>query len=545
MTLNHTRHFLFDTLRGRLVTSVALVHAVMMALFIADLTARQRVMLLDRQAEEAVALAQSLSTSAGGWLAANDISGLQELVEAQRRYPELMFAMLIDKEGKVLAHSDRTRKGFFAHDLPAAAEQTLFSRTPALVDVAVPAMLGGRHVGWARIGLGQKSAREKLAAITGSGILYAIAAILIGSIIAWWMGYRITRRLYAVQETINLVRAGDRQARSHLIGKDEAALMAGEFNAMLDALDKSKQEIMRLNSELELRVQQRTAELETAYQDLKMAQAKILQQDKMASIGQLAAGVAHEINNPMGFILSNLGTLAKYSSRLVEFIGVLGHAVERVVAETDNEVRQLIDSKRQALKINQIIDDIGDLIAESIEGGTRIKQIVMNLKGFSHIDKAEYQPADINAALSDTLAIVGNELKRKAQIHTAFGDLTPVTCHAGQLNQVFTNILLNAAQSITGHGEITIETKQEGEAVTIVISDTGSGMPPEVISRVFEPFYTTREVGQGTGLGLSIAYDIVKKHQGTIEVASRAGQGTAFTITLPLALKTAPETMLD
>ena len=229
-------HYLFGTLRGRLILSVAAVHAVMMALFIGDLTLRQRAMLLDRQSEEATALSQALATSAAGWIAAEDVSGLQELVEAQRRHPALLFALLADKEGRVLANTDPSKRGLYLLDLPGHARQTVLSRTPALVDVVSPAMIGGQQVGWARVGLGQKASSEKLAEITRNGVLYALTAILIGSVIAWFMGRRLTRRLYAVQETINAVRSGDRRARSALVGDDEATALAREFNAMLDAL---------------------------------------------------------------------------------------------------------------------------------------------------------------------------------------------------------------------------------------------------------------------------------------------------------------------
>lgn len=228
--------FLLGTLRGRLIVGMATVLAVTMTLFIIDLTARQRSMLLERQIEEATALSQSLATSAGGWIAADDISGLQELVEAQRRYPELLFAMLVDADGHVLADTDRSRLGTYLLDLPSEAHQAVLSGTPALVDVATPAMIGGRHVGWARVGIGQKAANDKLAEIFRGGVYYALGAILVGSLIAWFMGKKITRRLYAVQETIDAVRSGDRLARSRISGSDEAAKMAHEFDAMLDEL---------------------------------------------------------------------------------------------------------------------------------------------------------------------------------------------------------------------------------------------------------------------------------------------------------------------
>lgn len=230
------RDFLFGTLRGRLILSVAAVHAVMMTLFIGDLTLRQRAMLLDRQAEEAMALAETLATTSAGWIAANDVSGLQELVEFQRRHPELIFAMLTDGTGLVLANTDKSQRGTYLLDLPREVRQTVLTRSPALVDVAAPAMIGGRQVGWARVGIGQKATGEKLAAITRNGLGYALAAILGGSVIAWFMGQRITRRLYAIQKTVDQVRTGDRQARAQIDGDDESAVLAHEFNSMLDAI---------------------------------------------------------------------------------------------------------------------------------------------------------------------------------------------------------------------------------------------------------------------------------------------------------------------
>ncbi len=225
-----------DKLRSRLIISVAIVHAAMMTLFIIDLTIRQRTMLLDRQIEEATALSQALATSAAGWITSEDISGLQELVEAQRRYPEIIFAILADEQGRVLADIGQSKLGYYMLDLPQEHKQTVLSKTPSLVDVATPAIILGRHVGWARVGIGQKAAGAKLAAITRSGIVYALAAIIIGSIIAWFMGQRITLRLYSVLKTIDEVRSGNQLARSKIVGNDEAAIIAREFNSMLDTL---------------------------------------------------------------------------------------------------------------------------------------------------------------------------------------------------------------------------------------------------------------------------------------------------------------------
>lgn len=245
MILQKLHRLFLGTLRRQLIFGVAVVHALMMAMFVSDLTIRQKTLLLERQTEQAIALAHTLATSSAGWLASHDISGLQELAESQRRYPELQFAMLLDTQGRVLAHTDRSRIGQYVQDLPGTIQETTMSRNAALVDVMVPAMIAERHVGWTRVGTGQTIGSKKLAEITRDGILYALAAIVLGSVMAWLMGRRLTDRLNRVKQTIDSVGSGDRRARSSLKGNDEAAVMAQGFNAMLDRLDAQDLELRK------------------------------------------------------------------------------------------------------------------------------------------------------------------------------------------------------------------------------------------------------------------------------------------------------------
>jgi len=236
MKLNKLKSFLLGTLRGRLILGVAIIHAVMMTLFVLDLTIRHRKILLERQVEEAKALAYSLSTSSSIWIASDDVSGLQELVESQIRYPELRYAILTDERGFILAHSDKTKLGLYVLDLPKQINTKVLVRTSELVDVYTPAMLSGHHVGWIRVGISSKVSSEQLSYVTLIGILYAVLAIITGSFIAWIMGSQITRKLYLVQETISEVRKGNPTARSKISGTDEAASIASEFNILLDTL---------------------------------------------------------------------------------------------------------------------------------------------------------------------------------------------------------------------------------------------------------------------------------------------------------------------
>ena len=316
-------------------------------------------------------------------------------------------------------------------------------------------------------------------------------------------------------------------------------------DGMLQDITERKQAekaIQELNEELEQRVAERTRELESAYGDLKSAQSHMLQQEKMASIGQLAAGVAHEINNPVGFVMSNLNSLKKYTEKLLAFIRSQDEALAAITGLTPERQQVLQESlaaSRKSLKIDYIATDVPSLIDESLEGANRVKNIVQNLKNFSRIDETGNKSTDLNKAIESTLQIVWNELKYKATVTRDYGEIPATLCNAGELNQVFTNLLINAGQAIREKGEITIRTWAEDENICLAFADTGCGMPPEVSQRIFEPFFTTKEVGKGTGLGLSITYDIIKKHQGDIEVTSEVGKGTTFTVRIPV--KSMPE----
>jgi signal transduction histidine kinase len=299
-------------------------------------------------------------------------------------------------------------------------------------------------------------------------------------------------------------------------------------------------ELSRINQELEVTVQVRThaladrnrelegknAELSEALHSLEATQSQLLHQEKMASIGQLAAGVAHELNNPIGFVHSNLETLRRYFERIESVFD----AYEARVDPGDEELAGL----KRELKIDFLRTDLPELIVESLDGTRRVRKIVEDLKTFSHPAGKKVDFRDLNAGLESTLNIVHNELKYKARVIKEFGDIPHVRCRLGQINQVFMNLALNAVQAIEESGEIRVATKQDGDDVIVSVADNGRGMSPEVRSRVFEPFFTTKDVGQGTGLGLSISYDIVRKHGGSLTVDSEVGLGTTFVMRLPI-----------
>ncbi|NRR28647.1 PAS domain-containing protein [Oxalobacteraceae bacterium] len=262
---------------------------------------------------------------------------------------------------------------------------------------------------------------------------------------------------------------------------------------------------------------------------LRDAQNQLLQSEKMASVGQLAAGIAHEINNPVGFVNSNMGALKNYVTTL---IGVIGQYEQ--VAAGDAALAARMAQVRQQADLQFLEEDVGDLVRESLDGLKRVKDIVQALKDFSHVGATEWQVADLHDGLDSTLNIVSNELKFKATIQKQYGSLPPVTCLASQLNQVFMNLLVNAGQAIKERGAIRIRTGASEGWVWVEVSDNGAGIPQENLNRIFEPFFTTKAVGSGTGLGLSLSYGIVNQHGGRIEVASKVGVGTRFTVHLPV-----------
>lgn len=266
---------------------------------------------------------------------------------------------------------------------------------------------------------------------------------------------------------------------------------------------------------------------------LEEAHNQLLQAEKMASIGQLAAGIAHELNNPIGFVHSNLGTLDGYLHDLIDIVDTYDKhcSAPRDVVQIRAAVAQLKEERDFAF----VREDIFNLLAESKDGLTRVRKIVQDLKGFSRVGEQEWQWSDLHQGLDSTLNIVWNELKYKCQVIKEYGDLPPVFCLISQLNQVFMNLLVNAGQAIESQGSITIRTGRCGDdGVFVEISDTGKGIPPEHLNRIFEPFFTTKPIGKGTGLGLSLSYGIVTKHHGRIEVSSTPGQGSSFRVIVPI-----------
>ena len=363
------------------------------------------------------------------------------------------------------------------------------------------------------------SPRRLLAVSSAIGIL-----ILVGSFMIIRSSTRNTV-LNARLEEIH-IREQEMEKQNDLLHEQAILLeqeMAHRQMTQEDLAVKQKQ-LLALNETLEVRVAEEV-------RSNREKDCILLHQDKLASIGKLAAGVAHEINNPMGFIMSNLQTLDKYAAMEQQYL----HAVDETLKNCcSREQRAPLEALSKRLDLTFVLKDISPLITESLEGAERVKQIVLDLKDFARLDEASLKEIDLNQCVQSTANIVRNEIKYVAELELHLEEIPKIVCNPQQINQVIANLFVNAAHAIDGYGHITVSTAHESNHVILTVADTGRGIPAEIRSRIFDPFFTTKEVGKGTGLGLSISYDIVRKHGGEITFTSELGVGTTFMVRLPV-----------
>lgn len=303
-------------------------------------------------------------------------------------------------------------------------------------------------------------------------------------------------------------------------------------------LNRSYRELDAANDHLEDQVRERTGELRTALLDLQASQAQLVQSEKMASLGQMVAGVAHEINTPLGYVRSNNEIVRTSLADLRQLVSAQSAALDCIGSDSasDEEVATSMataQALRESLSADELTADLDNLLGDAEHGLQQMAELVSSLKDFSRVDRSRNDLFNINDGLESALKIGQNQLKHKVEVVKRFGELPDIECSPSQLNQVFLNLITNAAQAIEDEGRIYLHTQAEGDGVAIRILDTGSGMTDEVRARIFEPFFTTKPVGKGTGLGLSIVYRIIEDHHGRIDVRSKPGKGTEFIIHLP------------
>ncbi len=272
--------------------------------------------------------------------------------------------------------------------------------------------------------------------------------------------------------------------------------------------------------------------------ELTRAQQQLVHAEKLASVGQLAAGVAHEINNPTGFVMGNIEVLGEYKDSILAVLDQYSNLEKEIEARHDKTLMLAIE-KIQAFKaehdLDYILTDMGQLLKDSLNGTVRIQKIVQDLKNFSSIDGSDHQQVDLNADVIETaLRLVRSQLESKCTIHKSLSPLPAYNCRPAELSQVIMNLIINASEAIKDQGDIRVSSKCEGDNIKIQVADNGGGIGQDDILKLFDPFYTTKEIGKGTGLGLSISHGIVKNHGGQLSVNSKLGKGTIFTVLLPV-----------
>lgn len=359
---------------------------------------------------------------------------------------------------------------------------------------------------------------------TLKGVNYAFSSVIFIAIIMvvlaiFFISKAIIKPLDELVQATQDLPYKDNLIEIPITNETEIGLLTESFNQM-------SRQILRIRAELKAKIY----ELEVANKELKETQGRLVHSSKMSSLGQLVAGVAHELNNPISFIYSNMNHLKEYGDKLIK------------LAEAAEQDPSQVSKLKVEYEIDYIKSDLPKLIASCEDGARRVRDIVMGLRNFSRLDESKLKEIDVNEEIDNTLNLLAGEIKNRIQIHKYYSDLPRLNCFATQINQVFMNILSNAVQAIEGSGNIWITTKKipgstpAKDKISVSIQDSGRGIPQNVIDKIFDPFFSTKGVGQGTGLGLSISYGIMQNHGGDIQVKSQVGIGTEFIITVPMKI---------
>jgi signal transduction histidine kinase len=366
------------------------------------------------------------------------------------------------------------------------------------------------------------------------GVTVLLASLVV--LFTYLIAEGITVPLQNLIRSAQTIAQGKFNLRVPIRSSDEVGILATTFNDMAQALSVREVQLQELNRNLGNMVRDRTLELENshealkrAYVDLQNAQEQLIQTEKMASLGQLVAGIAHEIKNPLNFIYGNTGFLDDYTQKLQNLL----ERFETLPSLSDDD-RSEIRRLKEEIHYSFIKDDIKTLIDNFSEGARRINTIVSDLRSFSRMDTDAISEVDLHASVEISLNLLRNQYKNRVEIHKEYGDIPKVQGYAGKLNQVFMNLLSNAFHAVHGNGDVWIRTRSVNGTVEVEIEDNGVGISKEHIKRIFEPFFTTKPIGQGTGLGLSISYGIIEQHQGKIHVTSTPQKGSTFTVRLPI-----------
>jgi signal transduction histidine kinase len=467
------------SIRTHLIAGVTLVHALLMSSFIFHRVNQESEMLNQQINETTLSIAKTLAVSSSSWVISRDIAGLDELIQAQKSFSNLIYAFITTPDGKVLAHTDTKYIGEYVNDLKGLdvlkgnSQVRLVNSDSKMVDYAASITEQNRHIGWVRVALNRDEVNGKILGVVINGIIYSLFAIFLGGIMAWGISHLLTSQLEALAKVADSIRKGNHDLRATENPMNEVGRLVAGFNQMLTALSENKQ--------------------------------KMIQSEKMASLGEMAAGIAHEINNPLAIIIGK----TERSMRRTEKLSVEQSKIE-------------FEELNSTAKI--------------------ITKIVKSLLKFSR--SAESDPREIvniNSILLESLNLCTERLKKRdIALHLGSTINVDIYCKPVQVSQVFINLINNAADAVQNEPDkwIRIESQMlEQNKVLISITDSGPGIPESIVSKIMQPFYTTKDVGKGTGLGLSISKGIVEEHGGLLYL-DRSSKNTRFQIELPIVITT-------
>ncbi|MEM7216770.1 MAG: ATP-binding protein [Pseudomonadota bacterium] len=537
------------SLRAKTIIGIATIEAALLLALVITATN----FMGERANEDLVKFARTTSTlfatTTKDAVLSFDLASLDSFVAEVLKNPDIAYARVVGGQGEVFAEGGAALRS----DTPFRADVDVAGVDDGVFDAFAEIEEGGEVYGRVEIGVSVSAIVEAMGTIQNWTASIAVVEMLLVALFSYVLGAYLTGQLSELTTAAGAVSRSVRDGRFQEIrvavrGRDELADVAQAFNTLVENLsteysrrESYQRDLEALNQTLETRVERRTQALQASNDELREsnsalrnAQTQLLQSEKMASIGQLAAGVAHEINTPIGFVKSNLGTLKEYAAVYREVSTSAGTLVEAESVEQQQALRSSLHALLEEEDIAYVNEDVQDLVGESIAGLERVKEIVDGLKLFARSDDTGMELTNINDCIATTLKMVGGELKARCEVIADLEDVPLLVLHAGKITQVMTNLLVNAGQAIDGRGQITITSAVRGDQVAVVVSDDGPGIPPDVLGKLFDPFFTTKPPGEGTGLGLSISYGILQEHGGSISAASEPGCGASFTLLFPI-----------
>ncbi len=540
------------SLRLKTILGVGLIEAVLLVILITSVLNYMRLSSVQNLENYVSTTSTLFATTTKDAVLSFDLASLENFVEEILTNEGVLYARIKDGDNNILAEG-----GLEEYlDQPFTVDTQYEDVNDGVYDAEQLITVDDALYGRIEMGFSTQQIEQAVVETRKLAATIAIAEMLLVALFSFILGVYLTKQLKVLRNSARRIAEGDLTQSIDIKARDEIGEVAHSFNKMIVSLNEAnqqteqyQQELEGLNKSLEDRVKKRTQQilqqkdkLEEAYGKLQETQEQLVQSEKMASIGQLAAGVAHEINNPVGFIKSNLSSLTGYIQSYQELIDkqqALLNSLE-ASAETEDAKTSFHQIKEywEEKDIDFVNEDIVTLVTESIDGTDRVAEIVKGLKVYSHASEDEMEECNINTCLENTLKMLNNELKYGCEVITDFHELPLCRCNGSKVTQVFTNLIVNAIQAMDGKGVLKIQTLHKPslnpDSIVIKILDSGKGIPEENLSKLFDPFFTTKAVGEGTGLGLSISQGIIHDHNGTMEVNSKVGKGTMFTITLPV-----------